>query len=328
MPLTRREFVHTSLATALGTQLLPLAAARGDTTDMLIIDTHQHLWDLDHITPPWLSGAPEVLRKSYRTQEYREATRGLNVRTVYMEVDVAPADKRAEADYVAALCEDPVAPTLAAVIGGNPASEEFADYARDMARRRFVKGVRQVLHVPETPAGFCLQEQFVQNIRLLGRENLSFDLCMRPRELADAATLTEQCPDTRFILDHCGNADPRAFGKPGDDEPWHDADQWRKDIDRLADRPNVICKISGIVARAPEGWQPDNLAPIVNHCLDTFGPDRVVFGGDWPVCLTGATLRQWVDALAEIIASRPTKEQQALWSENARREYGLENLKS
>ncbi len=324
MQLDRRDFIRSATGAVVGSALLPLLPAHADDDGMLIIDTHQHLWDLDRISPPWISGAPDVLRKNYRTQEYLEAVKGLNVKAVYMEVDVAPTDKVAEADAIGALCEDPNAPTLAAVLGGNPAAEEFADYAKAMAGRDYVRGIRQVLHVPETPEGFCLEDHFVRNIQLLGEQGLSFDLCMRPRELGDGVKLTERCPDTRFIVDHCGNADPKAFGSGHDEEPWHDPDQWRKDMDAFAARPNVICKISGIVARAPEGWTPDDLAPIVNHCLDSFGPDRVVFGGDWPVCLTGAPLRGWIDALAEIISQRPEEERAKLWSGNAVRFYSLD----
>jgi L-fuconolactonase len=80
------------------------------------------------------------------------------------------------------------------------------------------------------------------------------------------------------------------------------------------------------VARAPKGWTADDLAPIVNHCLDAFGPDRVVFGGDWPVCLLGSPLRDWITALREIIAERPAAEQRKLWSQNAIRFYGLTNV--
>jgi predicted TIM-barrel fold metal-dependent hydrolase len=185
-----------------------------------------------------------------------------------------------------------------------------------------VKGVRQVLHGGATPAGYCLQEDFVRGIRLLGERDLSFDLCLRPGELLDGAKLAELCPETRFIVDHCGNADPKAFVKAVK-EPTHDPDAWRRAMETLAKRPNTICKISGVVARAPEGWTADDLAPIVNHCLDTFGPDRVVFGSDWPVCLLGAKLRQWVDALREIVASRPAEHQQKLWRDNAVQRYGL-----
>src|SRR5262249_25515419 len=150
-----------------------------------------------------------------------------------------------------------------------------------------IKGTRQVLHGRSTPAGYCLQEAFIRGIRLLGEINLSFDLCLRPNELADGATLAEKCPDTRFIVDHCGNADPKAFTKAGDPRLKdtkidHDADAWRGNMERLAAQRNVICKISGIIARVLTPWTADDLAPIVNYCLDAFGPTRVIFGSDWP----------------------------------------------
>jgi L-fuconolactonase len=288
----------------------------------MIIDTHQHLWDLTNFKPPWLNGAEDVLRRNYRTQEYLEATRGLNVKTVYMEVDLDPSQHMAEAEHVVELSRSEEHPTIAAVVGGRPASPEFAKYVQVLKKSPEVKGVRQVLHGGSTPAGYCLKENFVRGIRLLGESDLSFDLCMRPAELLDGARLAELCPDTRFIVDHCGNADPKAFAKSAK-EPTHDPEAWRRAMDTLAKRPNTICKISGIVARAPEGWTAADLAPIVNHCLDAFGPDRVVFGSDWPVCLLGAMLRQWVNALREIVSSRPAEHQQKLWRDNAVQRYGL-----
>src|SRR5437868_5459655 len=94
---------------------------------------------------------------------------------------------------------------------------------------------------------------------------------MRPAELLDGAKLIDACPDTRFILDHCGNANVQA----------KDRTQWQRDIGAVAKRKNVVCKVSGIVVTAkPGAWSADDLAPIVNHTLEVFGPDRVMFGGD------------------------------------------------
>ncbi len=290
---------------------------------MLIIDTHQHLWNTEKFRLAWLAGAPEVLRKSYGPPEYRLATQGLNVKSVYMEVDVDPAQHIAEADYVSGLAQSGIEQTIAAVVGGRPASPDFVDYVKRLKRSPYIRGVRQVLHVPETPAGTCLNADFVRGVQFLGEHHLSFDLCMRPRELGDAIKLVERCPRTVFILDHCGNADPKAFMKQPPKEPWHDVDGWKRDITALGKHSNVVGKISGIVARAPQGWKTEHLAPIVNHCLDSFGPDRVVFGGDWPVCLLGAPLARWIEALGEIISTRPAADQRKLWSENAVRIYQL-----
>ncbi|MCB0063098.1 MAG: amidohydrolase family protein [Caldilineaceae bacterium] len=295
-----------------------------------IIDTHQHLWDLSKFTLPWTAGAG-VLERSFVQRDYAEATAGQNVvKAIYMEVDVEPSQQRAEADYIIDQCQREDTPTVGAVISGRPASADFAPYIRSYAASPYIKGVRQVLHVPETPAGYCLQPSFVKNIQLLGELGLSFDLCMRPVELGDGVKLVDQCPNTRFIVDHCGNADPNVVADPSDqprnpNDPFsHTRQQWMEDMAALAERSNVICKISGIVARAtPGNWSAATLAPTVNHCLDVFGPDRVIFGGDWPVCTLVASYQEWATALRSIIADRSESDQQKLLHDNAAQFYGV-----
>jgi L-fuconolactonase len=174
--------------------------------------------------------------------------------------------------------------------------------------------VRQVLHNDNIKAGTCLDAKFIRGIRLLGELDKSFDLCMRPGELLDAGKLIDACPDTRFILDHCGNAKV----------PDKDRTRWKKDLAEVAKRKNVVCKVSGIVASAEKGkWTADDLAPIVNNVLDVFGLDRVLFGGDWPVCTLGATYEEWLVALQAIVKDRPRADQEKLFHDNAVRVYGL-----
>ena len=248
-------------------------------------------------------------------KDYQTATTGLNVvKGVYMEVDVDVSQQRAEAEYVSDICKQNNTPLKAAVISGRPASDDFRKYLEGFKRNPFLKGVRQVLHVEATPAGYCLAANFVRGMRVLGDMGLSFDLCMRSAELADATKLTEACPNTRFILDHCGNMNVQS----------NDRTQWQRDMERLARSKNIVCKVSGIVASArPMKWTADDLAPIINHTLQAFGPDRVMFGGDWPVCTTTATYRQWVEALKSIVRQRPVEEQRKLFHDNANRFYGL-----
>ncbi len=290
-----------------------------------IIDTHQHLWDLKKQKLPWLAGAPEILNRTYHLHEYREATQGLSVKAIYMEVAVDVSQLVEEAEHVIGLSRDTSTPTIGAVIGSRPESEQFSEYITRFKSDLEVKGARRVLHEKETPAGLCLQPQFVKSVRLLGELGRSFDLCMRPKELSDGAKLAELCPETRFIVDHCGNADPKSFRKTNGTEgvPTHSADEWKSGIEKLSKRPNVICKISGVIASLPKSGDANDLAPIVNFCLDTFGPDRVVFGSDWPVCLLGGPLKTWVSMLTQIISSRSTADQQKLWSGNAIKHYGL-----
>lgn len=294
-----------------------------------IIDTHQHLWDLSRFTLHWAAGSPELAR-NYLQSDYTEATKGLNVvKAIYMEVDVDESQQVAEAEYIIDMCQRDDNPTVGAVISGRPAAEGFRAYVMRFKDSPYIKGIRQVVHGPSTPPGYILQPAFVKGIQLLGEVGLTFDICIRPGELGDAVKLVDQCPGTQFILDHCGNANPYLIADPAlqptpdSKHPLHTRQQWLHDIEQLAARANVVSKISGIVAQAKPGWTADTLAPPVNHCLNTFGPERVIFGGDWPVCTLGAPYRDWAGALREIIAGRSEEEQKKLLAGNAERVYRL-----
>jgi len=311
--MTRRDFLAASA-------VLPAAAtlaAQGHPAMLPVIDTHQHLWDLSRLKLAWLKPG-SVYDASFTPKEYAEATAGLNVvKAVYMEVDVVPGHKQAEADYVVGLCESGKTPTCAAVVGGRVTDDGFPAYARQFQRSKYVKGIRQVLHADSTPAGYCLDPKFVKGVRLLGELGLSFDLCVRPAELPDHAKLIDQCPGTRFILDHCGNPQAK-FTK----DQW---DRWRKDMADVARRKNVVCKVSGFLANGWEKgkWTPDDLAPAVNGTVEAFGWDRVMFGGDWPVVLAAGSYKDWLTGLRQVVADRPEADQRKLFHDNAAKFYGI-----
>jgi predicted TIM-barrel fold metal-dependent hydrolase len=320
----RRDFLKQSLAAAvtLGAEVgggRPLASAaepkRNSGQPMFkIVDSHQHLWDLKKFCLPWTATTPS-LAHDYGMADYLAATAGIPiVKSVYLEVDVEPSQQQAEADHVTDLCRRGEGPLKAAVISGRPAAEAFRDYIGPYKGHPYVRGLRQVLHVVTTPPGYCLQKSFIAGVQYLGELGLSYDICMRAPELPDAAKLVDACPRTAFILDHCGNADLKV----------KDQTSWRRDIAIVAQRKNVVVKVSGIIASATPGqWTLDDLAPIIHHTLDVFGPDRVMFGGDWPVCTLGASYKQWFDALRQIVSNRPDSEQRRLFHDNAIRHYRL-----
>ena len=318
--MERREFLQGTAMAAASIVSVPTVEAGPVRTEQppgetpRIIDTHVHLWDLTRLQLPWIE-KNSPLARSYVIKDYQTAIDGLNVvKGVYMEVDVDVKQLNAEADYVLDICRQGNTPLVAAVIGGRPADDDFRKYIQRFRGNRFLKGVRQVLHNPSAKAGFCLTPAFVRGVQALGEAGLSFDLCMRPTEIGDAVKLVEACPDTRFILDHCGNGPVLA----------KDRTQWQRDMERLARvRNNTVCKVSGIVVQARERWTADDLAPVINHTLTTFGPDRVMYAGDWPVCTLRATYRQWVEALRSIVRNRPAEEQRKLFHDNAARVYGL-----
>ena len=306
------ELSLTSTANAKGLNVNHLAT-------LPIVDTHQHLWDLTKFELPWTKDKEVAsLAKSFVTSDYIQAIAGSNVvKSVYMEVDVTPSQQSKEADYVIDICQRGESPMVAAVISGRPNSDEFKPYIKKYAGSKYIKGVRQVLHSDVTPAGYCLDPKFVRGIQLLGELGLSFDLCMRAGELLDAVKLVDQCPQTRFIVDHCGN-----MGVQETDAELQA--KWQKGMQELAQRPNTVCKISGLIASAkPGAWKVEDLAPIVNFSMKTFGPDRIMFGGDWPVCTLAATYQQWVEALQTITAKTSEQHRQQLFYENAVKFYGL-----
>jgi len=325
MVMNRRNFLKrasqitaaTCLMSSLGTTCL---GSQIDTAPPTV-DTHQHLWDLSKFKLRWLS---PPLDRSFTTKDYLEATQGLNVvKAVYMEVAVPPEQRLQEAQYAVDLCQQPGSVTRAAVIAGSPSEDGFEQYITRFKGSLYIKGVRGSFSSPRQ----MNDKQVIRNLHLLGELGLRFDLNVSPPSLAEAVRLVDQCPDTRFVLDHCGNADPVAFfpsGRALPRPPQHSSEQWKRDISKLAAKSNAICKISGIVSRVPgTPLTAGDLAPIINHCLDAFGPDRVIFAGDWPVCLRGMPLRSWISLLKNVVAHRPAQDQRKLFHDNAAKFYDL-----
>jgi predicted TIM-barrel fold metal-dependent hydrolase len=310
----RREFLKQTAAAAAVVTLGGVTMSAEKKEDAIsIVDTHHHLWDLKKFRLPWTSGVPK-LNRSFVMKDYDEATKGLNVvKSVYMEVDVTPEQRVEEAEYVIEICKSKKTPMRAAVISGEPSAPDLKDYMKQFKDSPTIKGVRRVLHPDSLPPGHCLKPEFIKGVRLLGEMGKTYDIVIRHAELGDAAKLVDACPDTRFILDHCGNANVQM----------PDMTQWKKDIHALAQRKNLICKVSGIIASAKPNWKPADLAPFIQHVIAEFGWNRVVFGGDWPVCTLTASYKQWVDALKEIVSDATPEQKRKLFHDNAVRFYGL-----
>lgn len=311
-PIERRTFMVATASAVVATSAL---ASKEPRTMIPVIDTHQHLWDIKKFQLPWLP-AEGILARSYSLADYKTHTAGLGIaNTVYMEVDVDPKQQLEEAEFVNGLCLDASSGMKGAVVSGRPASADFSTYVEKIAKLPGIRGVRQVLHVPTTPPGFCLSDDFVRGIRLLGTKNLSYDLCVKHGELGNVAVLLDACPDTHFVLDHCGNPDLKD----------KDHSSWKRGLEAVAKRKNVVCKVSGFLASAPGRgqWTMEQITPIINHTLDSFGPNRVMFAGDWPVVLLGASYAEWLTAVRQVVSTRPESDQRKLFHDNAVTHYRL-----
>jgi predicted TIM-barrel fold metal-dependent hydrolase len=322
-PISRRDFLQAAATTAGGMAAMSVSTAADPAAPLYdgpIVDTHEHLWDLKNLRLPWvagLTGKPkEVLGHDHLTTDYAGAIEGLRItKSVYMEVDVAEVDEVKEAEFVAKLCADGKTPMVAAVIGGRPASDGFADYLDRFKGNQYIKGLRQVLHTPATEPKFCLEDKFVKGVRLLGERGLSFDLCLRNDQLEIGAELVDRCPDTRFILDHCGNPHAGKLDLAG----------WRTGLEKIAKAKNpVMCKVSGLYANVTAAdWPAEKLGPVVRTVIDLFGWNRVMFASDWPVVNLGASLPVWVTTLKQIVRGDSAANQKKLFHDNAVRRYGL-----
>src|SRR5262245_31541300 len=286
---------------------------------MRIIDTHQHLWDLEQLSYSWTANRPE-LDRSFRLNDYYEATRGLTItKSVHVEADVDEKFMLEETLHVLSLArsdDNPIAGVVAAV---RPEYDNFRSYLDRIAGNRLLKGVRRILHTE--PDEISTTTTFVENVKSLEDYGLTFDICVLARQLPQAIKLVKQCPNIDFILDHCGNPNLRSDAGAGEFE------RWREALREIAGFPNVVCKISGIVVNTdPTGrprWTAETLRPAVEHVIACFGWDRVMFGSDWPVCSLAASFKQWVEALSLLTQDADAESRRKLFYENAVRVYRL-----
>lgn len=277
-----------------------------------IVDTHQHLWDPLRFSYSWMQDLPSI-RKRCMIAEYREATRGFDiVRTVYVDTDVDEQDLAAEAQAIFALADDSSHRIDGAVMGARLEKRDPLAHLAPYLRHPKLKGIRRVLHTQGDE--IFRHPQFIANVQALAPLNLSFDLCALPRQLPLALDLVRQCPKVAFILDHCGIPDIKGGG----------LDPWRAHIQALARESNVCCKISGLVAYAdPKSWSVETLRPYFEHVIACFGWDRVMWGGDWPVCTLSCPLSDWINAAIELTSSAGPDQRDRLFRRNAERIYRL-----
>jgi L-fuconolactonase len=281
--------------------------------DHAIIDAHLHLTD-PRLRYPWMAEVP-ALQRPWGIADFNRLTGDIVVQAmVFVEVDVAPPDRVAEAEFVAsvALADPRLRAMVAAVAMDAGAATEATLHV--MRQYPLLRGVRHLIQAHWQTPGWACRAQMIDGIRLLAAHDLTFDLCVVHSQLRDALALVRACPDVTFVLDHIG----KPAIKAGSIDPWRD------DLAALAACPNVMCKISGVVTEADHAqWTDAEVTPYILHALNVFGADRVMFGGDWPVCEQATDYPRWVALVDRCVTGFGSHFAQNLWAGNARRIYRI-----
>ncbi|RKN45303.1 amidohydrolase family protein [Micromonospora endolithica] len=278
-----------------------------------IIDAHHHLWVRARHPQPWID--PVTMAAIDADFEAVDLAPLAGAAGVTGTVVVQSIASTAETVDLLGVAADNA--LVRGVVGwvdltADDVAERIAGLRAAPGGDRLV-GIRHLVQGEADPA-YLDRADVRRGIAAVGAAGLVFDLLVRQHQLAMAARLAHDLPDVRFVLDHLGKP---ALGRP-------DLADWARDLRTLAAPPNTTAKISGLateVRRLP--CTPEDLRPAVDHALHAFGPDRLMFGSDWPVCLLATAYARWVEVVAELLGDLDAPGRASVWRDTARRVYRL-----
>jgi L-fuconolactonase len=283
------------------------------------IDAHHHLWVRSRTPQDWIDPvAMAAIDADFTPDDLAAALAGQGVTGTVVVQSV-----QVEAETVDLLALAARTPVVQGVVGWVDLTAP--DVADALARLRsgpggaHLVGVRSMVQAESDPA-YLDGADLRRGMRTVAAAGLALDLVTRHDQLPAVARLVHELPEVPFVLDHLGKP-PLA----GDDPTTRgDLADWAADIAAVAASPNVTAKLSGLVTEASwTGWSAEGLRPAVEHALAAFGPERLMFGSDWPVSLLAARYDAWVETLSGLLAGLPPAAQEAIWHGTARRAYGL-----
>ena len=256
-----------------------------------LLDTHQHLVYREKASYGWTKDIPSLAEGNFTLDDYKTLTEGLGIGgTLFMETGVDDPDYQQETRFVKSLADNSDNGMIGLISSIRPESDEAFETWLEETIEMGVVGYRRILHV--MPDDTSQSDIFRKNVRKIGVSGKTFDICFLPGQLPIACKLAKACENTKLILNHCGVPDIAGDG----------LDPWRQDIKALAQIPNVICKLSGLMAYCAPGTSSlETIEPYVDHVLNCFGPNRMVWGSDWPVVNLAKGLPEWIAVTRKIL---------------------------
>jgi L-fuconolactonase len=278
------------------------------------IDSHQHFWRYSATDYPWIGAGMERLARDYLPADLEPPAAAAGIGGT---VAVQARQTLEETRWLLELAERH--PLIRGVVGWvDLRSVDVHGQLREFAAREQFVGVRHVVQDEPDPR-FLLGEEFVRGLEHLHPFGLTYDLLLYPQQLPAAVELAAQLPEQPFVLDHLAKPRIATWTKPGD------LHAWRRDIEALAKQDNVCCKLSGMVTEAAwRQWRRADFKPYLDVALAAFGPERLMFGSDWPVCLLSGDYAEVAGIIGDFSGELSPAEQAAIWGGTARRFYGLD----
>jgi L-fuconolactonase len=279
-----------------------------------IVDSHIHFWQPGKLRYEWLANVPSIHR-TYLPKDLARVAAAVNLCMVnFVQAECAPEDAMQEVAWVSKLAQ--TEPLVQGIVAFAPLEqgEVVAPYLERLKEFPLVRGVRRLIQDEEP--GFAIDTDFVQGVQCLSQFEFSFDICILHPQMAEVILLVEQCPEISFVLDH--------FGKPGIKD--QELEPWSTQMQTLAMFPNVSCKLSGLVTEADlNSWTPADLQPYIDQALAAFSPERIMFGGDWPVSELATTYQGWVETAESALNSLSKEEKDKIFYQNAVQFYRLKD---
>jgi L-fuconolactonase len=273
------------------------------------IDAHQHFWDLDRFEYSWMPPEPSVLRQTFLPDRLaRILTRNRFEGSVLVQANTLLAETHWLLDLADAN------EFIRAVVGWVDLTDQrLGSVLDELQKRSKFKGVRHPVH-DESDDNWLIRPDVLGGLAELARRGLPFDLLLRPRHLPLVPRIAERVPDLRMVIDHV--AKPLILSQV--------LEPWARDIEAASQLPQVFCKISGMITEAgPQACGAQPLRPYVAHVMRIFGPDRLMFGSDWPVCMLAGTWKEALAAFTQSISAQSIEVREKLLGDTARRFYGI-----